>query len=43
MHGEIIKIIKNGVWVPEDDDNCHKTGKIDRMRCVEFLDYPSIL
>ena len=20
----------NGVWVPEDGDSCHKTGKIDR-------------
>jgi hypothetical protein len=21
---------RNGVWVPEDGDSCHKTGKIDR-------------
>jgi len=21
---------RNGVWVPEDGDVCHKTGKIDR-------------
>jgi hypothetical protein len=20
---------RNGVWVPEDGDSCHKTGKID--------------
>jgi len=20
----------NGVWVPEDGDSCHKTGKVDR-------------
>jgi len=22
--------LRNGVWVPEDGDSCHKTGKIDR-------------
>jgi len=31
------KMLKNqtptsGVWVPEDGDSCHKTGKIDRSK-----------
>jgi len=21
---------RNGFWIPEDGDSCHKTGKIDR-------------
>ena len=24
-------MLSNGVWVPEDGDSCHKTGKIDRV------------
>jgi len=41
LHGHHIRAIKcsnftmnfswNGVWVPEDGDSCHKTGKIDRI------------
>ena len=36
MHGTNIKKKKkkkerNVVWVPEDGDSCHKTGKIDRI------------
>jgi hypothetical protein len=26
----IVKQERNGVWVPEDGDSCHKTEKIDR-------------
>ena len=27
----------NGVWVPEDGNSCHKTGKIDRNIYICFL------
>jgi hypothetical protein len=26
----VVEKKRNGVWVPEDSDSCHKTGKIDR-------------
>jgi hypothetical protein len=30
---------RNGVWVPDDGDSCHKTGKVNRFNSSSVSDY----